>query len=964
MVKYLLAAGAVLNLFMAVMAAGADVTPAASGKEIKLWATYVPWMMPGAYNSYTGFDLPLGQFSSDMKTAFRQEQEIAGKYGVDGFFVCLSSTPGQKTFDRLFLYKYMLEAAEGSKFYINPCLDRDAATPEECVRDIEHFIKTFGAHRNIYRENGKIVFSTYVMDNMKEDYWKKVKELLKDKGLEINIVGHMTFRKSGGVYGVVREQDILDFSGLVSGLYFFTTPYKPVENNDVLASAAKKMNVPMWGSMSPGYSGGKRLWRNEYYIPAKGFGTAREEFMAGAKHEVSALHLTTWNDHDETTMMPTVFQLDSRCRIANYYKRQLAAGKVVMGSTPEIFIACKVELLLGDDLALSVEHFPVEGGRGDTLKLRAVDEQGKMLAEKILKLDNHKEELLEVSFPGNLFLACSRIRILAEYENVSYALPNVKINASRITNPIVWATPLDRTLPSEALKQIKFEIAVKDHLATGKLKASFTDKISRATIYRNFLPVMSLDGREDNRKFSLAVYDDSAEAQTVDIDRMAVISNKASASYYLKCQNGKITRAGHRYAPFRSFNAGQIFHNSNQGPVLFEVLGAPDKLELAFNSYKCPVKTVSVADVIRNNGVSVTLKDNVRLLVKPLPLEPVPWNTPEAGTKSMDTEFCFADNVAAAPSNSYSVRIELENGKVIWSDLVFPYAARASIADNILLSGKDWDSCFGWNTGKYKYPESAVASLQLNTEVLQVDAFELGGPDSPYLINSTGMDNAMSVACKLTEFNGRKALVLDGDKSYVRFAPRSMMNGSFSFAAWIAPEKCGRDMGVFSDKVEKDRAIVYLKITSDGRLAAEKSTVDRRVEESSQNPWVSSVHVMHQVFSRDKVNFGEWNYVVLVYDLKSMKIYLNGKLSGETPLPPNIVRSNSWPTVGCRSGGDGCNSRTDYFRGKIGAFRLYGYPLRDDSSEAGAFSGAVAPDRWSHCASNAGAPGRHPDEKK
>lgn len=84
-----------------------------------MWANYVPWFMPGTFSSYSGMDLPLHQFSSDMNTALREDMDLALKYGVDGFLVCMSSWAGKKVLERQWVYESMLKAAEGTDFYLN-----------------------------------------------------------------------------------------------------------------------------------------------------------------------------------------------------------------------------------------------------------------------------------------------------------------------------------------------------------------------------------------------------------------------------------------------------------------------------------------------------------------------------------------------------------------------------------------------------------------------------------------------------------------------------------------------------------------------------------------------------------------------------------------------------------------------------------------------------------------------------
>ena len=105
-----------------------------------------------------------------------------------------------------------------------------------------------------------------------------------------------------------------------------------------------------------------------------------------------------------------------------------------------------------------------------------------------------------------------------------------------------------------------------------------------------------------------------------------------------------------------------------------------------------------------------------------------------------------------------------------------------------------------------------------------------------------------------------------------------------------------------------------------------------KLERGSETEGAGGVKARHSFMSRlyssDKLQAGQWHRIAVVYDLRELKLYLDGKLQGVQEAPP----SRGHGTINHLTVGSLCGwvySPKVYFRGDIRDIRIYGRNLNE-----------------------------------
>lgn len=110
-----------------------------------------------------------------------------------------------------------------------------------------------------------------------------------------------------------------------------------------------------------------------------------------------------------------------------------------------------------------------------------------------------------------------------------------------------------------------------------------------------------------------------------------------------------------------------------------------------------------------------------------------------------------------------------------------------------------------------------------------------------------------------------------GGKNHITAFGGTAMPGACTYELEFRPKEIGRRMGLLSGRW----GIVGLSIETNGCLVATRRSDQKRFDCDVE------------IRTAAKVRFGEWNRVSLVYDLRKLRVYLNGELAGEAPCRPN-----------------------------------------------------------------------------
>lgn len=132
-----------------------------------------------------------------------------------------------------------------------------------------------------------------------------------------------------------------------------TTMRSKVELYERLAAACGK---ELMTTVYPGYYGAWLNGRNDFYQVHCGFDQAHHSFEAANTPKAKFLHYTTWNDHDETSLLPMVFT-PANPLITRAYTARFKGESTVTGE-PEVVFACHREELPGTLLRFEAMTLP------------------------------------------------------------------------------------------------------------------------------------------------------------------------------------------------------------------------------------------------------------------------------------------------------------------------------------------------------------------------------------------------------------------------------------------------------------------------------------------------------------------------------------------------------------------------------------------------------------------------------
>lgn len=168
------------------------------------------------------------------------------------------------------------------------------------------------------------------------------------------------------------------------------------------------------------------------------------------------------------------------------------------------------------------------------------------------------------------------------------------------------------------------------------------------------------------------------------------------------------------------------------------------------------------------------------------------------------------------------------------------------------------------------------------------------------------------------EPDGRGLLHFSG-KDYVMIMGGTAFPGASTYELQVRPAQLGKVMGLLGSGNNQ----ISLAVLPDGRLKAE-----RRSETEGMGGNKPGRTIQNEVVSKDKLSIGKWSSIVVVYNLKKLSLYLNGKLEGEVESVP--IRAHEWINhliVGASN--KWVWNPVNHFEGDIREIRIYGRNLSE-----------------------------------
>jgi len=166
--------------------------------------------------------------------------------------------------------------------------------------------------------------------------------------------------------------------------------------------------------------------------------------------------------------------------------------------------------------------------------------------------------------------------------------------------------------------------------------------------------------------------------------------------------------------------------------------------------------------------------------------------------------------------------------------------------------------------------------------------------------------------------SGRGYLALDGTNDYVQVMGGTAFPGASTYEISVRPAELGREMGVVCTANNQ----INIVLMPDGTLhvSRESSTGETGGDTPPRT-------VSRTVTSTSRLTPGEWTKIAVTYDLRKLRLYLNGKLEGESEVAP--VKGHEWINfvmIGakCRTL---IGNAKNHFKGDVRAIRMYGRNL-------------------------------------
>ena len=450
-----------------------------------VWAHYVPWFVPenASQMSQRVYDFP----QTDVGTnPLRDEIRRALDQGVDGFFNDMVAHEGGRT--SFWDLRPYLAAAEGTPFQFGICLDRRVSVAHQ-VKELVHMLSTYGKHPNYATCGDRFVVCAYTYRAWTPDEWRAIRQGCADAGWPIHVVANIETP-----FSAFDEKAFAPYAGLFEGAFHFSimgcgrTPFKSVETEMREADAfCRKNGAAFMPCLWPGYYGGWLPGRCSYYQPFLGFGTLQRRFDAAQALNAQWLHVTTWNDHDETTLQTRRLATGNPAIVR-------AMARAFRGERPaektDVVFAYLRENIPGTVLKFEAQRLPsVE--KGDvSISGRLLDEDGEIVAglseRRLADADwTRTEWLVPTTKLSASHVLTPEFVVRLPSETRVVTLPPVFQFTGWLANPETVKVSIHDRRPMMS----SFDLAWQDGVLEGSCTFASEAPLKRAVLYRNERPV-------------------------------------------------------------------------------------------------------------------------------------------------------------------------------------------------------------------------------------------------------------------------------------------------------------------------------------------------------------------------------------------------------------------------------------------------------------------------------------------
>ena len=838
-----------------------------SGRRM-VWAHYVPWHTPDNYSltPLTHYNFP----SDDVSDApYEDEIRRALSMGIDGFFFDVVAHKGYTSYSNLSPF---LKAAEGTKFMCAVCLDVKTDVTNQ-IAELKKMLDLNAGHPNYARYCGKPVVMTYTFLSWSPDEWREIREGLFRAGWDIWLVANL-----GRGYRPYDESLIERYAEVFDGAYFFV--YNIVrepsvrgmnERTAALFAQRGKLYMPC---LNPGYYGAWRNGRNDFYQPYRCLDTLQDAFEAAMTVSPQWVHLTTWNDHDETSMCP-------RRLTPGFVPLVRAYSDSLKGKTPpkrmDVVFAYHREEFAGTLARFEAMRLPSLDCGSMKISMRLLDASGAVVFESPDKtFSGGPWERMEWLVP-TADLAVNPVLVpqvaVRDNEGVRRAeLPPIFLVRGWLEDAETVRVALSDCAAGDASLKIDYH----DGRITASLSFSADTEVKRATLFRNGCPLAQFapGDMEDDAQIALSMSGAGFWGIVPDGGRIVSAWRQSTKNDQKGDFRWDATRVVSCGTPSWSKSGVLV---AGGGSLALVLSGGKDK------------RRIPVVDLVKSRAV--TVGGMTYSIVPDLTLHTRrPWSA-----KSGKAKLSVFDR-PPHETDSFWVRVECTDGRLFASRPVWPFAKGVAVRETELVETpvtmeKTSGAC--GTPGEREFIASPGDIPIRATCIVKRKASPLSIRRSQWNFEGSGVNEfgdrcitKIPTSAYVDREGGGKSLRFDGKGTVnPRLPLRMWPSGPATIAFDVNPEPFnGRRQGILVREGWMDGLSVWL--TGDGCVEVERSALnpEERFVLKGATPLVPS----------------RWTHVMVDYDGAKLRISLNGRLDVEGNCP--IVRRYGNCTVSIGGG--------------------------------------------------------------
>ncbi len=846
-----------------------------------VWAHYVPWFKPTDASILAAkyYNYPLFRSAGDNQADWAEEFRQAKAQGFDGFMVdvVFGKTNGQTNYSEI--VHQMLRAAEGSDFQIALCLDVKS-TVERQVRELDRMLTLFGKHPNYPQHGGKPVVATYTWGAWTPEEWASIRAGLRAAGHDIYLIANLN-----------RNYTKQDREWLDSYAPHFDMAYcfafegidgVPLQQTaDIVADAAGRHGKDYMAGFSPGYYGAWLNGRNDFYQPHRGFDQLHDCFLMVRKGRDRWMHFKTWNDHDETSVLPMLFT-PANPLITRAYSDAFK-GIAPTATRPEICLAYHREEIPGTLLRIEALNLPSLAQGPVTVRGELLDRDGKPVAPlepRTLAANEfaRMEWLIPTTPLARSPVLTPRLTVSSRGFSTTAKLPPVFLVNGWHQNAVTVKVPVNAHIEFPNTLEI-FRGGGGEGIVEAAVSFEAGEEITGATLFRNDRPLAVFNGATNNKTLLNLVLSGRA-------DRM------------LRVEGGEVLNAVRRHAEKNSdaFTWGKsevVSRNARDWTpagllcavtpdTRFQVLTVAGKGLLAFTA-----RELNERGLIRAGNLTIEAAplDPAAQSHEPLP----------AGTKKGAFKLSVLTREPRV-SDAFYVRYETASGRVALSDVVYPFATKERfVAKNLIQTSVNLETASGRTgmPGRSEYlgkdipfATPSVIEARIPMESIRAGRWTFDTPgnagrdslgDMPVVIDPSMLEPD-------DRGGGGSVLRLNGETP-LKMRLRTWPIGNATVDFQLNPEP-----GVTSPQSVIGRTGwsdgININLLPDGRIEVVRNG-------NKQVP-------VETLTTRGRLPFGGWSRVRVTNDSRHLRIYIDGKLDAEKAISPARSYGNSTWSIGGR----------------------------------------------------------------